>query len=227
MMYYKCTCTTTVTTDDLVDDLKGLGKNEFKEKLAEVIGFWCNFGNDSHFGRAFRKYESAAKGKSILDWKKDGNEWTFVGTVICHDWEDEINVDFTPYFEVTNEMYEAIMDSISEPEDEVEPFEEILAVKETHTYKLHDDWFMDIALEHNKNEVNGQEWDSWCGYIYRNRQDKRFVIAVNNKRETLKEFIETMRNELYDGSDFYFDDYDRVTSLIEEDNWKIIDEMEQ
>ena len=240
MKYYKCTCKTTVHKYDL-DDLKGLNNEEFKNKLAEIIGCWCKFEDDSHVGRGFRKIESAAKGNKYFDWEKHGDTWTFTATVIEADYEDYINADFLPYFDMTEMDYSAIRSCIEDDEEETdsEPgFVEIEKVKELHTYKLQDDWFLEIRLEHEVNESNGKEWDSWMGYIYRKGYSPMFVYGEcldqctlysnwQPYKVTLKEFELTMYETLYDdeATETPFEEYDRQIELIEQDNLRIIEEM--
>lgn len=240
MKYYKCTCKTTVHKCDLAD-LKGLNNEEFKNQLAFIIGSWCMFDKDSHTGRGFRKIESAAKGNKCFDWEKHGDTWTFTATVICEDYEDYINADYHPYFDMTEMDYSAIRSCIEDEEEEndSEPgFVEIEKVKEIHTYKLQDDWFLEIRLEHEVNESNGKEWDSWMGYIYRKGYSPMFVYGEcldqctlysnwQPYKVALKEFQLSMYEALYDSeaAETPFEEYDRQIELIEQDNLRIIEEM--
>ncbi len=242
MRYSKDTCVTTVSLENLADDLYGAEtKEEFKKMLANSIGGWCAFGSDCHFGREFLKEESAAKGKQCFKWEKHDDEITFTATLIGEDYEDEINWAFYPFFELTDADYEAIKTCIEEykAETDSEPgFVEIEKVKEIHTYKLQDDWFLEIRLEHEVNESNGKELDSWMGYIYRKGYSPMFVIGEcldqctlysnwQPYKVTLKEFELTMYETLYDdeATETPFEEYDRQIELIEQDNLRIIEEM--
>lgn len=107
MKYYKCLCNTNLHTADLME-LEGCSNEELKERLGELIGGFCQFYNDSKFGRGFRQYESAAKGNQVFSWTKNGHDWHFTATIICCDYEDEINADFEPFFEMSTTDYVAI-----------------------------------------------------------------------------------------------------------------------
>lgn len=114
MKYSKCYCVTPVHISTLADELDGLQGEDFKVRLAEVIGSYCPYDDKSKFGRAFNRIESAQKGSQVFDYSASGDDWTFTATIICEDWEDEINADFMPYFELSKTDITVIKSRISE-----------------------------------------------------------------------------------------------------------------
>lgn len=114
MKYSKCYCKTPVHISTLASELDGLQGEDFKVRLAEVIGSYCPYDNNSKFGRAFNRIESAQKGSQVFNYSVSGDDWTFTATIICEDWEDEINADFMPYFELTKTDITVIKSRISE-----------------------------------------------------------------------------------------------------------------
>lgn len=83
-------------------ELHGLDNEKMKEQLADLIGSFCHFDSNSTIGkRGYKKPESAMTGKQIFDWQKSGFEWTFTATVIWKDYEDEVNGEFLPFFEMS------------------------------------------------------------------------------------------------------------------------------
>lgn len=131
------------------------------------------FRNDSHIGRGFNKIESATRGNQVFKWNRDGDEWTFTATVIGLDYEDEINCEYLPFFEITDEDYKAISEAISEPEIEEDNGREKDNNYAVSRYELFDGFNLEIVEISEEVGIMREAW--LCSETV-----KKFLFGAND-----------------------------------------------